>query len=65
MRLESSDQSSEQVVICDHDGISHSIDLPAGHALLYESARLLHSRPHPFQVHPRTAPRSHHMPLTL
>ena len=46
------DQQVEQdwpVVICDHEGQAHSVALKAGQALLYESARLLHSRPHPLQ----------------
>ena len=37
------------MVICDHEGQAHSVALKAGQALLYESARLLHSRPHPLQ----------------
>ena len=36
-------------MICDHEGQAHSVALKAGQALLYESARLLHSRPHPLQ----------------
>ena len=46
------DQQVEEdwpVVICDHEGNAHAIPLHAGQALLYESARLLHSRPHPLQ----------------
>jgi hypothetical protein len=37
------------VVITDHSGVAHSVPLHAGQALMYESARCLHSRPHPLQ----------------
>ena len=39
------------LVIQDHNGTAHAVNLEPGQSLLYEAARLIHARPHPLVGH--------------
>ena len=38
-----------KLLILDHEGVEHELSMLPGDMLLYESAKLLHGRPQPFE----------------